>query len=152
MSLTAEITSMDRFLSEPEHSVAMRGVIDVEGIVSQADLTGTLSLFPDGRTEAMSYELQFDDATGRTWRLSGTKHVRSRTPTALLYGLTHLRTEVSPVDAAPEDAERMTLAIASSDVVRLLASIRGQGFTRARRVHAAARFAWFFCRSALRRR
>ncbi|WP_147915476.1 GMC oxidoreductase [Ruania zhangjianzhongii] len=152
MSLTAEIASMDRFLSEPEHTVAMRGLIDIDGITAQAELSGTLSLFPDGRDEAMSYDLRFDDANGRAWQLTGQKHVRSRNPLALLYGLTHLRTEISAADAAPGDAERMMLAIGTRDLVRLLASIRGQGFTRARRLYAAARFAWFFTRSALRRR
>lgn len=151
MSLTAQIPSMARFLSEPEHTVAMDGTIDIDGITERADLTGTLSLFPDGRDEAMSYDLRFDDAEGRAWRLTGVKHTRTRTPPALLSGLTHLRTEIAPVDAAHGEAVRVLLAIDTRDLTRLLTSIRGQGFTRARRLHAAGRFAWFFARSALRR-
>ena len=151
MSLTAQIPSMARFLSDPEHTVTMDGVVDIDGVVSRADLTGTLSLFPDGRDEAMSYDLRFEDAQGRAWRLTGVKHTRSRTPAALLSGLTHLRTEIAPVAAAAGDAERALLTIGARDLGRLLASIRGQGFTRARRLHAATRFAWFFMRSALRR-
>lgn len=157
MTLSAQISSMDRFLTEPEHLVSMSGVIDVEGIASQADLVGTLSLFPDGRTEAMSYALGFVADDGRAWRLTGVKTVRSRTPAALLHGLTHLDTAIEPAEGTaaetgPAQTQHRVLSIAAGDLARLGASIRGQGFTRPRRLRAVARFAWFFTSSALRRR
>lgn len=152
LSLRAEIPGMDPFLADKAHTVSMRGVIDVEGVASRADISGTLSLFPgeEGR-EAMSYALRFTGDDGRTWRLSGVKAVRSRSPVALLTGLTSLRSEISPVDGASGEGERFVLSIDARDLVRLGTSIRGTGFTRARRLRAAARFASFFAASALRR-
>ncbi|SDE03424.1 GMC oxidoreductase [Glycomyces harbinensis] len=149
LELTAEIPGMDRFLADPSHTVPMRGVIDIEGLASRAAVTGTLSLFPDGRPEAMAYDLRFDDDTGRPWRLTGVKATRSRTPIALLTGLTNLRTAIAPADAGPVETQRFTVSIGPFDLLRLATSIAGQGFTRARRIRAAARFAAFFARAAL---
>ncbi len=151
MSVRAEIPSMDRFLVDAAHTVPMRGVIEAEGIASRADITGTLSLFPEGGHEAMSYTLRFDGDDGRRWRLAGTKTVRSRTPVALLTGLTNLRTEISPANAASGEGERFVLSIGARDLVRLGTSLTGVGFTRARRLRSIARFASFFVTSALRR-
>ncbi|MEU4362341.1 GMC oxidoreductase [Promicromonospora sp. NPDC023987] len=150
MRLHAEIPSMDRFLDEADHRLTMRGTIEIDGIATRAELTGTLSLFPAGRHEAMSYALRFADDDGRAWRLSGAKSVRSRTPVALLHGLTHLQAEIAPVDAAAGEAEPVTLAIGARDLGQLSTSIRGKAFTRARRLRAVGRFAWFFATSALR--
>ncbi|MGH3584790.1 MAG: GMC oxidoreductase [Pseudonocardia sp.] len=152
VSLRAEIPSMDRFLVDPAHPIPMRGVIDVAGVASRAEITGTLSLFPEGGQEAMSYALGFDDDEGHPWRLSGVKAVRSRTPIALLTGLTNLRTEIVPVDAARGAGERFVLSIGARDLVRMGTSITGMGFTRARRLRTIARFASFFVAAALRRR
>jgi cholesterol oxidase len=152
VSLKAEIPSMDRFLADPEHTVSMRGVIDVEGLASRAELTGTLSLFPEGAREAMSYAMRFEDDQGRAWRLTGVKKVRARTPVALLTGLTHLRAEIAPVDAASGESRRFVLSIGDRDLVRLGTSITGRGFTRAGRLGTVTRFTSFFATSALRRR
>ncbi|MBB4934750.1 cholesterol oxidase [Lipingzhangella halophila] len=152
MSLKAEIPSMDRFFADAAHTVQIRGVIDVEGVASQADITGTLLLFPEGRHEAMSYTLRFHANDGRAWRLSGVKTVRSRTPVALLTGLTNLHTEISPSDAASGEGKRFVLSIGAPDLVGLGTSLTGMGFTRARRMRAVARFVSYFATSALRRR
>lgn len=152
LSLRAEIRSMERFLDDPSHPIAVRGRIDLDGVVAEADVAGTLSLFPEGRPEAMSYELVFRDADGRDWELSGVKTVRSRAPVELLRGLTTLRTRARPADAAPGEDVDAVVSIAFPELLRLGASIRGRGFTRARRLRAAARFAAFFAKSALRRR
>lgn len=149
VELTAEIPGMDRFLADPAHTVQMRGVIDVEGVASRAAVIGTLSLFPEGGREAMVYDLRFDDSTGRAWRLAGVKRTRSRSPIALLTGLTNLHTEISPAHAGPEESQRFTVTIGPRDLLRLGTSISGQGFTRARRIRAAIRFAAFFARAAL---
>ncbi|PSK99985.1 cholesterol oxidase [Murinocardiopsis flavida] len=149
LTLAAEIRSMDRFLAGAAHTVSMRGVIDAEGVASRAAIAGTLSLFPGGGPEAMSYALRFTGDDGRAWRLTGVKTVRSRTPMALLTGLTTLRGELSPDDGGA--GTRFVLSIGARDLARLGTSIRGTGFTRARRLRAAARFTAFFARSALRR-
>ncbi|GAA2274130.1 hypothetical protein GCM10009853_030030 [Glycomyces scopariae] len=151
LSLTAEIPSMDRFLADPLHALRMRGTIEVAGLASATAIEGSLSLFPAGRNVAMAYEMRFDDDSGRPWVLTGVKTTRSRRPLALLTGLTSLRTEIAPVGAGPEAAQRFTVHIGPIDLLRLGASISGRGFTRARRIRAAARFASFFARAALRR-
>ncbi|MFC4562343.1 GMC oxidoreductase [Nocardiopsis mangrovi] len=152
LSLKAEIPGMDAFLADPAHTVRMRGVIDVEDIATRMGISGTLSLFPQGRREAMSYALRFHDDDGRPWQLSGTKSVRSRNPLALLTGLTRLQTEISPVDGTPDERRHFVITIGGADLPRLGASLRGVGFTRARRLRAVARFVSFFAASAMRRR
>ncbi|MFC7375630.1 GMC family oxidoreductase [Brachybacterium sp. GCM10030268] len=161
LRLRAEVRSMDGFLTDHAHPIAVHGSIDLEGIATGAETAGTLSLFPRGGDEAMRYSLEFADDDGRPRRLIGVKHTSGRRPLALLAGLTTLHIEVSPADGA-DGAEgvadgadgqsvRTVLRISAPDLVRLLTSIRGQGFTRARRLTAAGRFAGFFVRSALAR-
>ncbi|WP_051704527.1 GMC oxidoreductase [Glycomyces sp. NRRL B-16210] len=151
LKLEATIPGMDPFLADEAHTVLMRGRIDVEGLATRAEVSGTLSLFPRGRSEAMSYALGFEDDEGRSWRLTGAKTVRSRNPVALLTGLTNLRSEITPVDAGTVERQRFTVVIGAIDLLRLGMSISGQGFTFARRTRAAARFAAFFADAALRR-
>ncbi|GAB3831741.1 GMC oxidoreductase [Kribbella italica] len=151
MSLAAQIPSMDHFLSDTAHELSMTGVIDVGGVATQASVTGTLSIFPDAGDEAMSYALRFDDDQGRPWQLSGTKTVRSRTPLALLTGLTNLRTEIAPVGSGPEEIQHFVLSIGARDLARLGTSFRGVAFTCTRRARAVARFTSFFVSSAFRR-
>ena len=177
ISLRAEIRSLDRFLADPAHPIAVVGQVDVPGVAAAAPVEGTLSLFPEGRREAMAYDVRFDDERGRGWALTGTKTIRARTPLGLLRDLTTLQTRVGPVDSAPVgppksaagdvDTETLgtvgagssaavgptshVLTIRLPDLVQLGASMRGQGFTRARRLRALARFAGFFAVSSLRR-
>ncbi|ASO19699.1 cholesterol oxidase [Actinoalloteichus hoggarensis] len=152
VSLRAEIPGMDPFLTDEAHTVPMRGVIDVDDVATQMEISGSMSLFPDGRAEAMVYALRFDDDHGRPWRLSGTKVVRSRHPMDLLAGLTTLRTEISPVDGDPAETQRFVITIGPRDLARLGMSLTGRAFTLPRRLRALARFASFFMTSALRRR
>ena len=149
MRLSAEVRSIDHFLTVPAHTVSIQGVIDVEGLASNAGIAGTLSLFPRDADEAMRYCLRFDDDSGRPWQLTGVKTTNSRRPMALLSGLTTLSTEISPVGGSDTETIRALLTINALDLARLGTSLRGQGFTRARRLHAAARFLAFFTRSAL---
>lgn len=150
MSLHADLPSLDRFLADPDHTIAMDGHIDIDGLAVGAAISGTLSLFPDGRAVAMRYDLHFEDDGGRPWHLSGSKSVRRRTPAGLLTGLTRLHTEIGPDDGGTGGG-RVRLEISASGVVGLLRSIRGVGFTRLRRVRAVARFGAFFVASARRR-
>jgi len=152
LTLKAEIPGMDPFLADQAHTVPMRGSIDVEDVATRAPIAGTLSLFPRGRHEAMSYALDFHDDEGNAWQLTGTKTVRSRNPVELLTGLTHLRTEITPLDPGTGESRRLVLTIGAADLVRLGTSISGKGFTLTRRLRASARFASFFAGSALRRR
>ncbi|WP_017603640.1 GMC oxidoreductase [Nocardiopsis alkaliphila] len=152
VTLSAEIPSVDRFLADPAHRLSMRGTIDVEGLASRADLSGTLSLFPEGEGEAMSYALDFEDDRGHAWRLTGVKTIPSRNPLALLTGLTHLRARITPIDPAVGESRRFVLSIGGRDLVGLGTSLNGRGFTLARRLRALRRFTFFFAASALRER
>ncbi|APU15872.1 MULTISPECIES: hypothetical protein [Actinoalloteichus] len=154
VTLKADIPGIDPFLADAAHPVSMRGVVSVEGIVSRARVSGTLSLFAEGEREAMSYAMHFVDDDGRRWQLSGVKTVRSRNPLELLIGLTTLRAELSLADAAagPKETQRFVLSIGARDLVRLGASLRGSGPTSARRLRAVARFGSFFTAATLRRR
>ena len=148
LRLTAEHPSIDRFLSDPAHSLPVHGTLDIADVAQAAPVSGTLSLFPTLAHEAMRYELHFPDDTGRSWVLTGTKTIRGRSPWRLTQDLTRLRAIAHPVDD-PADSTRITLRINAWELVKLLGSIRGIGFTRARRARTAARFATFFARSAL---
>lgn len=160
LTLSAEVRSMDLFLADPTHPITITGTVDVRGLVRNAATEGTLSLFPDGHPVAMAYALGFHDEAGQPWELTGTKTIRSRVPTGLLHDLTTLDTRIhraaapaaTPHEAATrqEPATRHHLSIELPDLARLGVSLRGQGFTRARRVRALARFAGFFTRSAIR--
>lgn len=149
MRLSAEVRSIDHFLTDAAHTVSIQGVIDVEGLASKAGVAGTLSLFPRGVDEAMRYSLRFDDDFGRPWQVTGVKRILSRRPRELMSGLTTLSTEISPVGASDSEAIRALLTISIPDLARLGVSLRGQGFTRARRLRAAGRFLAFFTGSAL---
>ncbi|APU14248.1 MULTISPECIES: GMC oxidoreductase [Actinoalloteichus] len=152
LSLRAEIPGLDPFLADEAHTVSMRGMVDIDDVATHVEISGTLSLFPQGRHEAMVYALRFQDDQGRPWQLSGTKTVRSRNPVDLLAGLTTLRTEISPVDGEPGEVQRFVLTIGTRDLVRLGTSMSGRGFTRTRRLNALTRFVSFFTTSALQRR
>lgn len=149
LTLGAEVRSMDRFLADSAHPITITGDVDVRSVVRGAATEGTLSLFPDAGSVAMAYALRFQDESGRAWELSGTKTVRSRIPTGLLHDLTTLDTSIRPLDGS-RPATHHVLSIQLPDLVRLGTSLRGQGFTRARRVRALARFTGFFARAALR--
>lgn len=149
LTLDASLASIELFVADPAHRITVRGILDVEDLVADAEVTGTLSLFPEGSDDAMVYELSFRDDDGRAWRLRGSKRVRSRRPTVLLHDLTRLHTTLAPEDSAAGPLRRGTIRIGWPDLLRLLGSLRGVGFTRSRRLHSAARFAACFIRGAL---
>ena len=150
LALTAELPSIDNVLTDPAHEIPVHGTVDVEGIATRAAATGTLSLFPEDRDEAMVYTVHLTDDTGRRWRLTGAKTTRSRTPRQLLRSLTRLDGVLTSTDTTAQIP--FTVTITPREVIRLLASIRGRGFTAARRALTTVRFASFFVRSALRAR
>ncbi|MEU3458161.1 hypothetical protein ABZ671_31945 [Micromonospora sp. NPDC006766] len=63
---SARLPSIDRFLADPAHTVSIRGTIDVDGIATRTEASGTLSLFPDSGDEAMVYNLRFHDDAALT--------------------------------------------------------------------------------------
>lgn len=177
LRLQADLRSLERFFADPAHRIPVAGVLDLEGIATAAEATGSLSLFPraDGDGVAMRYALTVTGDDGWPRELTGLKHTGARGPAGLLRGLTTLEVAVSPAGggdgpntpaadgpnaptadgqihpAADGATVRTMVKIGPADLAGLLGSLRGQGFTRARRLRALARFAGFFARSAVAR-
>ena len=149
LRLEAGARSLHRLIGGPEHALTLRGEVDIAGRVEAAPAEGSLSLFPTERGVAMRYLIRFQDDSGREWNLTGHKAVTSRTPIGVLRDLTRLRAHSHPVDD-PSDSIAATLRIGPTDLIRLLCSIRGVGFTRARRATTVLRFAGFFLRETWR--
>lgn len=150
MRLNIGAPSLDRLVADPAHALRVEGALDIEGVVGAAVAAGSLSLFPDDGDEAMRYDLVFHDAAGSPWRLTGTKILTRRTPWTALRDLTHLTAFIAPVDGSVP-AATVRLRIGVRDLTRMVTSIRGVGFTRIRRLTAAARFLAFFAGAVLRR-
>lgn len=147
LDLTAELSSLDRFLADPAHGIPLRGMVDFDGIATGAAASGTLSLFPTDRGEAMSYRLEFRDDEGREWRLSGSKATTTRSPRQFLRALTRLDGVMST--SSTSSGVAFSVSIGPRELTRLLTSIRGRGFTAPRRARTVARFVGFFARSAV---
>lgn len=153
MHLVIAASSIDRLLNDPGHVLSVQGSIDVDGVTNAAFASGTLSLFPDRGDEAMRYELSFHDDSKQPWTLTGTKTITRRTPWRLLRDLTHLHlTAIIEPDHDPAHAVTADMRISMGNLIRIVSSIRGIGFTRARRLKTSARFMAFFVGSAFRSR
>jgi cholesterol oxidase len=150
LELTVQSRSIDVLFGDPHHVLAVEGTIDAAGIVREAAIGGMLSLFPEDDTAAMRYTLRFRDGADRAWTSTGTKTLTGRAPWRIVRDLTRLPALVH-LDDAPEDATSTTLRIGLRDLVRMPGSIRGQGFTRARRIWTTLRFIGFFMHATARR-
>lgn len=148
LSVRGLIPSVDAFLDDPTHTIQVTGEIDMPPMAWGVPITGTLRMYPAGAAEAMSYDMEFRDAHEQLWRARGRKHIRRRDPISLLTGLTTLHFEL----AATETSQSVVLTMRPTDVVSLLRSLQGVGFTAARRARALLRFAGFFTTSAITRR
>lgn len=150
LDLTAELPSIEKFFDDPAHRIPMRGTVSIAGLATRATVSGTLSLFPEEGGEAMAYTLSFQDDAGGDWELSGTKTTGRRTPRQLLRALTRLDCALT-TDTPDTRSLRLTLWIRPTEVLRLLSSFRGRGFTAMRRARTLVRFGAFFVRSAMHR-
>jgi cholesterol oxidase len=149
LRLTVSFPGFDAFSRDDSHTLEVSGTITIGKIATDRPVRGRLSLFPRGGEDAMRYTLEFDDDRGDPWRLTGAKAFRRRDPVAWWSGLTRLRWEAGPTAAEGTPPHRGIVALGPVAVLRLLSTIRGEGFTRPRRVAVVARFAAFFSRGAL---
>ncbi len=139
LRLRVEIRGMSVFLADPDHPARVDGLLTVPGH-GDVPVHGTLRILPTAGSGAMRYELA---ASGEPRVLAvGTKRRSRRSPIARLVALTTLRLEVTGLDH-PQPLVT-TLTIRPVDVVALVLSLRGTGFTRGRRLRAIARFVRFF--------
>ena len=147
--LSADLPGLAAFAADPDHRLEVVGSLHVEGLADRVPVTGALGLF--GPSAAMRYELTGVAPEGGSWRAVGTKRRRAG-PLSALHDLTTLALSVERLDPASERAgERVegVVRIGPAALLRLVLSLRGQGFTRARRTVALARFVAFFARGAL---
>jgi len=90
----------------------------------------------------MRYRLHTSEDGGEALVLIGTKRQHRRNPFRLLSDLTTLQVEGADTVGV--------LRISILGTLKLASSIRGDAFTRAKRMAAAARFLTYFTRGALR--
>ena len=149
LRLTVETRSLDALLEDPDHRLSVRGTVDVAGVARAAAVTGTLSLLPEHGRDAMRYDLRFRDDARQPWTLTGRKEATGAAPWRVLRDLTHL-SAVARREDEHSDPLRGTLRIDTTEQVRLLRSLQGVGFTRARRIRTVLRFTAFFGRGVWR--
>jgi cholesterol oxidase len=142
LTLDAYIAGWAPFLRDPSHPILISGVLDMEGVATARPVDGTLELFPDAGDVAMRYRVQGSDDHGDPLVLIGTKRQHPRNPLWLWSDLTTLDIEA--------DHTSGRLRISPIGTLKLVGSIRGDAFTRRKRVAAVARFLTFFASGALR--
>ncbi|WP_350348697.1 GMC oxidoreductase [Agromyces sp. G08B096] len=145
LRLTAELPGWHRFRAARRHPLTVTGLLDVDGLATRQPVRGRLELFPDGERELMRYVLDARADDGRPLRLVGAKLPRG--PLSPVAALTRLQLVIGDADGALGAGE---LRIGTVDLVRLASSLRGVGFTTARRLRVLARFAGFFGAGAVR--
>ncbi len=149
LTLSADLPGLHGFLEDPEHRLEVAGTLHVDGVFDHLPVAGTLAVF--GSSAAMRYELTGTDPDGSSWSVTGTKH-RRLGPLSALFDLTTLNLVVvrsGPATGTPADGVTAVLRIGPKALARLALSLRGQGFTRSRRLVAVAHFLAFFARGAV---
>ncbi|HZA03714.1 MAG TPA: GMC family oxidoreductase [Propionibacteriaceae bacterium] len=141
LTLTAGVLGIAPFLRDPVHPVSIAGTAQIDGLATDAPVSGTLELFPDAGDVAMRYRLTGTDDAGRPLTLTGTKTQHPRNPLWLWSDLTTLQVQSS--------AGSGVLRISPVQTVRLGLSIRGQAFTWLKRRKAEVRFLRFFAGRAI---
>ncbi|MDN5759488.1 MAG: hypothetical protein L0H59_13325, partial [Tomitella sp.] len=147
LHLAGHIPSLNRFLTDPEHTINVEGTIELPRR-TPARTRGTMRLFPRSSSAIMLYDLEFTDDRDHPSALTGSKTLRGRGLLALLRSLTTLDTELT--HSGTRQRTSTTLTIRPRHVVHLLQSIAGEGFTGPRRACTRLRFVAFFARSTLR--
>ncbi|MBW9121444.1 GMC family oxidoreductase [Microbacterium trichothecenolyticum] len=148
LRLTADLTSWQRFQTDQRHPLAISGTFDLEGTATSQPVRGRLELFPAGERFAMRYILDARTDAGTPLRLVGTK--TGPTFFTAWHRLTTLRLEIAGArNARGPVAGRGILRISTTDVVRMLGSVRGVAFTAPRRIDVVRRFTPFFALRAL---
>lgn len=150
LRLSVRLAGWLPFTADERHRMAVHGRIDVAGVATAAETTGTLALFPEGDSVAMEYDLGFFADDGSTWTLRGEKTQRRGRPLALWGDLTTLSFRVRPAGQPDAEAGTGTVRISTPGVVTLGLSLRGEGYTPVRRLAVRARFLGFFAARAAR--
>lgn len=156
LHLDATAESLHALAHDRRHRLNVHGVLRIGRPASRHRVHGTIDLFPatgDDSREIMRYDLTTTEGEQPSLHLSGHKNLEGRTPAKIWTSLTtlHATLEESRRDrpSTTEQGEPVTLTITAPQTLSLLLSLRGIGFTRARRLRAVATFARFFGASLL---
>lgn len=140
-----KIPGLDSFRADPEHRLSVTGSIRLSAIPGTHAVEGQLRMFPDDTRYLMRYDLRFTDDEGQNWIGVGFKSQRGAGPVARYRGLTKLDLAVHLEDDQSTRIETV-LVLHPRDVMRNGRSIRGTGFTAARRQKAVLTFFDYFMR------
>ncbi|OLT09696.1 hypothetical protein BJF78_30215, partial [Pseudonocardia sp. CNS-139] len=132
LRLTASVPGLDDFLRDDRHTLDVDGTVTIHPIATGRPARGSLSLFPRDGEHAMRYTIEFDDDRGALWLLTGAKSILRPGPIARWHGLTRLRWEARPADGGDHSPYSGIVAIDAAAAVRILMTLRGEGFTRPR--------------------
>ncbi len=150
LDVTLTMPSLARFAEDPLRRLDAAGTISLAELPGTHAVTGTFQLFPPGKDYLMRYDLTIVDRGRSIWVLTGIKSQVGRGPLARYRASTRVVFDVQSADGAT--AFRAHLRILPQDVLRNGLSIRGTGFTFARRRRAFLRFCVVFTRGLLARR
>ena len=144
MALRCELPGWRRFLADPERTLEVSGSARLPGIPASLLVHGSLSLFPTAADTAMLYSLRLSDATQAQWHLTATKVQRPGNPFTIWHDLTTMALTVKGPDGSITSGDAR---IRFPDVLRLVLTLRGLAFTRARRAKSTVKFVAYFARS-----
>lgn len=146
LRLDVELPGWRNFLADPSHALQVTGTAAIGAGEDTASVGGELQLFPEDDSVAMRYLLTLTGPDEQTRRLVGVKTQRPGRPLAVWADLTELTVQLT-ADGTSSPWNGM-VKIATPDVLRLAASIRGDAFTTRRRLRSQLRFYQFFARHA----
>lgn len=142
LDLDASVSGWTAFLGDPKHAVRVEGTLHIEGLATHRHIHGTLHLFPEDDSAAMRYHFSTRDDRGRPLIVEGSKQQQRGNLFAVWHDLTTLS-----VEARHSYGQ---LHISPIGVLRLLASVRGDAFTKRKRLAAIVRFLSFFTAAMIR--
>ena len=130
--------------ADPRHELTVAGSVAI-GISRPCAIAGTFALFPAAIDAAMQYELKFVDPAGVSWSLQGAKHQKG-TILRTWSNLTKITFVLSDHQGTGHPG---TARISPNEVARMVASLRGSGYSLTAKMTAVARFICSFARNAL---
>lgn len=148
LQVRLEIPSLDVFRADPDHRLSVAGTITVADIPGTHRGGGELRMFPRHADYVMRYDLTFTDSHGRDWTGVGIKSQPGRGPAARYRSLTRVDLTLSS-EQDPRSVISTKLILRPRNLMKNGRTVRGTGFTFARRVKAVLVFSNFLLKGAL---
>lgn len=150
LQVRLELSSLDRFRADPEHRLLVAGTITVADIPGTHRVDGELQMFPRHADYVMRYDLTFTDDHGRDWTGVGIKRQQGRGPAARYRSLTKVDFTLRP-EHDPASAIQTVMILHPTNLMTNGRTVRGTGFTAARRLKAFVVFSNFLLKGAIGR-